>query len=165
MQKENIKRVIFDTYMAIYKLFLWPWKVNRRSCVWFAQVPKRPKKKTVRELGRKNGGPLKSTVQIVNVPKDQFPNMDAGLYLWIGFIQMCPRNLNLFGPFGVFMGLLMPLRVSMTVYLSHLEFFCPRLSLKGTLFIPIVSNQMIKIRREIIQRPKTAKCVKLIIFS
>ena len=104
MQKENIKRVIFDTYMAIYKLFLWPWKVNRRSCVWFAQVPKRPKKKTVRELGRKNGGPLKSTVQIVNVPKDQFPNMDAGLYLWIGFIQMCPRNLNLFGPFGVFYG-------------------------------------------------------------
>ena len=79
--------------------------------------------------------------------------------------EMCPRNLNLFGPFGVFMGLLMPLRVSMTVYLSHLEFFCPRLSLKGTLFIPIVSNQMIKIRREIIQRPKTAKCVKLIIFS
>ena len=87
------------------------------------------------------------------------------IFFWTRDIQLCPRNLTLLGPFGVFMGLLMPLRVSMTVYLSHLERFCPQLSLKGTLFIPIVSNQMIKIRREIFQRPKTAKCVKLIIFS
>ena len=97
---------------------------------------------------------------------EPFSEMDATFSrFWVGDFQLCPRNLTLLGPFGVFMGLLMPLRVSMTVYLSHLELFCPRLSLKGTLFIPIVSNQMIKIRREIIQRPKTAKCVKLIILS
>lgn len=64
---------------------------------------------------------------------------------FLGRRKLCPRNLTLLGPFGGFIGLLMPLRVSMTVYLSNLELFCPLLSLKGTLFIPIVSNQMIKI--------------------
>ena len=81
-----------------------------------------------------------------------FRNKSTFSSLCVEDFQLCPRNLTLLGPFGVFMGLLMPLRVSMTVYLSHLELFCPRLSLKGTLFIPIVSNQMIKIRREIFQR-------------
>ena len=93
---------------------------------------------------------------------EPFSEMDATFSrFWVGDFQLCPRNLTLLGSFGVFMGLLMPLRVSMTVYLSHLELFCPRLSLKGTLFIPIVSNQMIKIRREIISETLNCKMCEI----
>ena len=79
--------------------------------------------------------------------------MDATFFrFWVGDFQLCPRNLTLLGPFG---GFYRSINASESVYDSisvPSRAFLSSTQPQGYTFIPIVSNQMIKIRREIFQR-------------